>query len=64
VFDAITPETLDQHAWVYASTTNLKYGVVQSLLGSNVTSYAFPARFLDSNYDVVYTNGSSEVFHR
>lgn len=64
VFDAITPETLDQHAWVYATSVNLKYGTVRSLFGSDVTTYAFPSRFLDSNYDVVYTNGSSEVFHR
>ena len=64
VFDAITPETLDQHAWVYATSVNLQHDVVQSMVGSNVTSYAFPSRFLDSNYDVVYTNGSSEVFHR
>ena len=64
VFDAITPETLDQHAWVYASSVNLQHGIVRSLVGSNVTSFAFPSRFLDSNYDVVYTNGSSEVFHR
>jgi uncharacterized membrane protein len=64
VFDAITPETLDQHAWVYASSVNVKYDIVRSLFGSDVTTYAFPWRFLDSNYDVVYTNGSSEVFHR
>jgi uncharacterized membrane protein len=64
VFDAITPETIDQHAWVYATSVNLKDNIVRSLLGSDVTSYAFPSRFLNSNYDVVYANGSSEVFHR
>jgi uncharacterized membrane protein len=64
VFDAITPETLDAHAWVYATSVNLQHDIVRSLVGSNVTTYALPSRFLDSNYDVVYTNGSSEVFHR
>jgi uncharacterized membrane protein len=64
VFDAITPETLDEHAWVYATNVNLKDDIVRSMVGSNVTSYGFPSRFLDSNYGVVYTNGSSEVFHR
>jgi uncharacterized membrane protein len=64
VFDAITPQTLDQHAWVYATSVNLKYKTVRSLVGTDETSYAFPSRFLDSNYDVVYTNGTSEVFHR
>jgi uncharacterized membrane protein len=64
VFDAITPETLDQHAWVYATSVNLKDNVVNSLLGNNAASYAFPRLFLTSNFNVVYTNGSSEVFHR
>ena len=27
-------------------------------------TYAFPKRFLDSYFDTVYTNGTSEVFHR
>ncbi|HLH83383.1 MAG TPA: DUF2206 domain-containing protein [Trebonia sp.] len=64
VFDAITPETIDQHAWVYATTANVKDDIVRSLLGSTLGVYAFPSRFLTSNFNVVYTNGSSEVFHR
>jgi uncharacterized membrane protein len=64
VFDAITPETLDSHAWVYATTANLQDNIVQSVTGSVSASYAFPKRFLTTNYNVVYTNGSSEVFHR
>ena len=31
---------------------------------NQLATYAFPAGFLDANYDVVYANGSSEVFHR
>jgi uncharacterized membrane protein len=64
VFDAITPETLDEHAWVYAYSANLKDGIDRSLSGSVSANYAFPLGFLTSNYNVVYTNGSSEVFHR
>lgn len=64
VFDAITPETLDSHAWVYATSANLQDNIVSSLQGNVAASYAFPARFLTSQYNVVYTNGSSEVFHR
>jgi len=26
--------------------------------------YVFPSRFLRDNYNLVYTDGSSEVFHR
>jgi uncharacterized membrane protein len=64
VFDAITPETLDRHAWVYATSVNLKDNIVRSLLGNDAATYAFPGLFLNSNYNVVYTNGSAKVFHR
>ena len=63
IFDAIEPETLDQHAWVYATSTNLKDNLVNALLGNESASYAFPTSFLTSNFNLVYTNGSSEVFH-
>ena len=63
VFDGIAPETLDQHAWVYATSTNLKDNIVNAVLGNESASYAFPTSFLTSNFDLVYTNGSSEVFH-
>jgi uncharacterized membrane protein len=64
VFDAIAPETLDQHAWVYATSTNLGDNIVNAISGSESSSYAFPKNFLMSNFNLVYTNGSSEVFHR
>jgi uncharacterized membrane protein len=64
VFDAITPETLDQHAWIYATSTNLQDDVVNALSGNDSGQYAWPANFIDSNYDLVYTNSKSEVFHR
>ena len=34
VFDAITPETLDQHAWVYATSANFKDNIVSSQSGN------------------------------
>jgi uncharacterized membrane protein len=60
----ITPETTDQHAWVYATRANFIENFVQSGTGNYAETYAFPSRFLDSNFNVVYTNGTSEVFHR
>ena len=63
-FDAITPETLDQHAWVYADSMNLQDNIDISVSNSVSGSYAFPLRFLTSNYNLVYTNGTAEVFHR
>jgi uncharacterized membrane protein len=60
----ITPETTDQHAWVYATRANIIDNIVQSETGNYAASYAFPKLFLESNFNVVYTNGTSEVFHR
>ncbi len=60
----VTPKTLDQHAWVYADRTNVLNHSAEVLFNSSAVTYTFPAGFLDANYDLVYTNGSSEVFHR
>jgi uncharacterized membrane protein len=66
MFADVTPLTIDQHAWVYASQANIVDKIARSHLGTTNYSaiYAFPIRFLDLNYDTVYTDGSSEVFHR
>ncbi len=64
VLSDITPETLDQHAWVYADRTNTVDNIARSQTGNHVATYAFPKRFLDANFNLVYTNGTSEVFHR
>jgi uncharacterized membrane protein len=58
----ITPQTLDQNAWVYASQTNLVDGRARQLFDNAAVTYAFPLGFLDANFNVVYANGSSEVF--
>ena len=60
----VTPETLDQHAWVYASRTNVLDGQARASFAGHSISYVFPSRFLNANYNLVYTNGSSEVYHR
>ena len=64
VFDAVTPETIDQNAWVYASRTNMVDGIARSYSGNTEGIYAFPEKFLFQNFNTVYTNGTSEVFHR
>jgi uncharacterized membrane protein len=63
VFDAITPKTLDRNAWVYATSTNVVDNIVRSLSGDESAAYTFPQGFLTSNFNLVYTNGNSEVFH-
>lgn len=59
----ITPQTLDQGAWVYATQTNLVDGRARQQFENHTVTYAFPLGFLDTNFNVVYANGSSEVFH-
>lgn len=58
----ITPRTLDRSAWVYASQSNLVDGRARQLFDNGAVTYAFPLGFLDANFNVVYANGSSEVF--
>jgi hypothetical protein len=60
----LTPLTLNQHAWIYASRTNVIDHTAETLFNNRGVTYRFPAGFLNSNYDLVYTNGSSEVFYR
>jgi uncharacterized membrane protein len=65
VLTDITPLTLNKHAWVYASRTNVVNHSARATFGnSDYVIYAFPSAFLDQNYNLVYTDGSSEVFHR
>jgi uncharacterized membrane protein len=60
----ITPLTLNQNAWIYADRTNVTERTGLAYFDNESAAYAFPFRFLDDNYDVVYTSGSSEVFFR
>jgi hypothetical protein len=61
----VTPLTLNQHAWVYADRTNVTDGRAFALYNNDrLATYGFPASFLNAYYDLVYTDGSSEVFHR
>ena len=60
----VTPMTINQHAWVYASTTNVVDGSGRAQFNGDNVVYAFPSGFLRDNFNLVYTDGSSEVFHR
>jgi len=60
----VTPLTLNQHAWIYADRTNVLDHSAEVLFNNSAVTYMFPAGFLNANYDLVYTNGSSEVFRR
>jgi uncharacterized membrane protein len=60
----VTPATIDSQAWIYASRTNVIDGRAFALYNDHLATYYFPFGFLNDNFDLVYTNGSSEVFHR
>jgi len=60
----VTPLTLNRHAWVYADRTNVIDKLGFGRYGIDDADYVFPFRFLDANYNLVYNDGSSEVFHR
>ena len=60
----ITPLTLNRHAWIYASQTNIADMRVQAFFANHTVTYVFPYQFIDSNYNLVYSNGYSEVFNR
>jgi uncharacterized membrane protein len=64
LFVDLTPLTVNQSAWIYASNTNIVDGRAFALYNERIASFAFPAEFFSANFDLVYTDGTSEVFHR
>ena len=64
IFIDVTPQTIDQGAWVFASTTNIVDHRTWGLTNSGILDLVFPVSFLDQYFDVVYSTGSTAVFHR
>jgi uncharacterized membrane protein len=60
----LTPWTLNQHAWVYASRTNVVDRQAFAIYNEHIATYVFPADFLQTNYNLVFTDHYSEVFQR
>jgi uncharacterized membrane protein len=60
----VTPLSINQRAWVYASQANTVDGRARALWDGRAVIYEFPSAFLNKYFNVVYTNGSSEVFQR
>jgi uncharacterized membrane protein len=60
-----TPMTLDQHAWVYGNRANIVDGHARGgTLNDRYAIFRWPRQYLLDNYDTVYSNGVSEVYHR
>ena len=64
IFAALTPRTIDQFAWVYASRSNTVVHRTWGDTSSGPIDIAFPSAFLDNYFNTVYSTGTTEVFHR
>lgn len=60
----VTPLTISSQGWVYADRTNVVDGVGMAYFQNQTSSYAFPMGYLRANYDLVYTDGTAEVYSR
>lgn len=60
----VTPLTINQNAWIYASTANVVDGRARVSFDNDLVTYAFPSKFLNQNFNLVYSDGASEVFNR
>lgn len=58
----ILPSTIDTRSYVYLSQTNVKKGKVYKGYNVGLLVYDTPIEFLNSNKNLIYNNGGSEVF--
>jgi uncharacterized membrane protein len=61
---AVTPRTLDQHAWVYVSRTNWVDGRARDAVGQDLATFAFPRGYLDAFYNRPYVSQQGAVYER
>ena len=62
--NVVTPETINRRAWVYGTHTNVVLGTARGQAGNDKAIYAWPNRFLNAEFDTVFTDGDSKVYHR
>ncbi|MBO2446747.1 hypothetical protein J4573_06570 [Actinomadura barringtoniae] len=60
----LAPPVINNSAWIYATRVNVVQGRARSSVTDGMATYAFPADFIKEHYDLVYSNGTSEVFHK
>lgn len=58
----IIPSTIDKNAYVYASYTNIILNTTFAEYNNREIDYNFPKSFLNTNKNLIYNNGNSEVF--
>jgi hypothetical protein len=60
----LAPRTLDAHAWVYGTRTNVVLGRARGVVDNYTATYEWPNAFLNAYFDTVFTDGVSKVYHR
>ena len=65
-FDGLTPSTVDLHAYVFATSTNIADGRARGAIdgATDGVVYAFPGAFLDANRAVVYSTATTGTTSR
>lgn len=63
LFQDLTPVSLDQRAYVVATSTNVAQDRARGSTGYSFCTYEFPDEFLDRYKAVVYATGSAEVYY-
>ena len=62
IVEDMLPSTMDRKAYVYSSYVNTIENRTFLYYGLKVMGYNFPTEFLNQNKNLIYNNGSSEVF--
>ena len=62
IVDALTPATLDEGAYVFASEANVRGGRARGAIGQDYAVYAFPRAFLDATKATVFSTGSTRIY--
>lgn len=64
VVSDVTPLTINSSAWIYASQPNVLSETARALFDNHTVLYIFPYKFINADFDLVYSDGASEVFFR
>lgn len=62
IISDIFPSTLDTNAYIYSSYTNTVKNGTYIYSGGQLINYEFPTTFLNVNKNLIYNNGSSEIY--
>lgn len=60
----ITPRTLHRSGWIYAGRSNVVDGRTRSLVDNRLAVFGFPTEFVQGHYNLVYSNGYSQIYRR